>query len=70
MAVNIIPQGEQAVFNVRSNRVNFDFGYYYSETGTSKHNREKRQKVHQHIEEEQMREMESQKTLHLLILNV
>ncbi len=30
---------------------------------TSKHNREKRQKVHQHIEEEQMREMESQKTL-------
>ncbi len=30
---------------------------------TSKHNREKRQKVHQHIEEEQLREMESQKTL-------
>ena len=30
---------------------------------TSKHNREKRQKVHQQIEEEQMREMESQKTL-------
>ena len=30
---------------------------------TSKHNREKRQKVHQHIEEEQMKEMESQKTL-------
>ena len=30
---------------------------------TSKHNREKRQKVHQHIEEEQMREMENQKTL-------
>ncbi len=29
----------------------------------SKHNREKRQKVHQRIEEEQMREMESQKTL-------
>ena len=26
MAVNIIPQGEQAVFSVRSNRVNFDFG--------------------------------------------
>ena len=30
---------------------------------TSKHNREKRQKVHQHIEEEQMRELENQKTL-------
>ena len=30
---------------------------------TSKHNREKRQKVHQQIEEEQMREMENQKTL-------
>ena len=30
---------------------------------TSKHNREKRQKVHQRIEEEQMNEMESQKTL-------
>ena len=30
---------------------------------TSKHNREKRQKVHQQIEEEQLREMESQKTL-------
>ncbi len=30
---------------------------------TSKHNREKRQKVHQLIEEEQMKEMESQKTL-------
>ena len=30
---------------------------------TSKHNREKRQKVHQHIEEEQQREMESQNTL-------
>ena len=30
---------------------------------TSKHNREKRQKVHQHIEEEQMREMENQNTL-------
>ena len=30
---------------------------------TSKHNREKRQKVHQHIEEEQLREMENQKTL-------
>lgn len=30
---------------------------------TSKHNREKRQKVHHQIEEEQMREMESQKTL-------
>ena len=30
---------------------------------TSKHNREKRQKVHQHIEEEQMREMENQKLL-------
>ena len=30
---------------------------------TSKHNREKRQKVHQLIEEEQMREMENQKTL-------
>ena len=30
---------------------------------TSKHNREKRQKVRQQIEEEQMREMESQKTL-------
>ena len=29
----------------------------------SKHNREKRQKVHQRIEEEQMREIESQKTL-------
>ncbi len=30
---------------------------------TSKHNREKRQKVHQRIEEEQLNEMESQKTL-------
>ncbi len=30
---------------------------------TSKHNREKRQKVHQHIEEAQMKEMENQKTL-------
>ena len=30
---------------------------------TSKHNREKRQKVHQHIEEAQQREMENQKTL-------
>ena len=30
---------------------------------TSKHNREKRQKVHQHFEEEQLREMENQKTL-------
>ena len=30
---------------------------------TSKHNREKRQKVRQQIEEEQMREMENQKTL-------
>ena len=30
---------------------------------TSKHNREKRQKVHQHIEEEQLRDMEHQKTL-------
>ncbi|MCR5191872.1 MAG: translation initiation factor IF-2 [Bacteroidales bacterium] len=30
---------------------------------TSKHNREKRQKVHQQIEQEQMREMENQKTL-------
>ena len=30
---------------------------------TSKHNREKRQKVHQHLEQEQLREMESQKTL-------
>ena len=30
---------------------------------TSKHNREKRQKVHQQLEEEQMREMENQKTL-------
>ena len=30
---------------------------------TSKHNREKRQKVHQRIEEEQLREMENQKTL-------
>ena len=30
---------------------------------TSKHNREKRQKVHQRIEEEQLSEMESQKTL-------
>lgn len=32
---------------------------------TSKHNREKRQKVHQRIEEEQLSEMESQKTLHV-----
>ncbi|MBP5548316.1 MAG: translation initiation factor IF-2 [Bacteroidales bacterium] len=30
---------------------------------TSKHNREKRQKVHQQIEEEQLREMENMKTL-------
>ena len=30
---------------------------------TSKHNREKRQKVHQRIEEEQLNQMESQKTL-------
>ncbi len=30
---------------------------------TSKHNREKRQKVHQRIEEEQLNEMENQKTL-------
>ena len=30
---------------------------------TSKHNREKRQKVHQRIEEEQLNELESQKTL-------
>ena len=30
---------------------------------TSKHNREKRQKVHQRLEEEQMRELESQKML-------
>ncbi|MBR1784061.1 MAG: translation initiation factor IF-2 [Bacteroidales bacterium] len=30
---------------------------------TSKHNREKRQKVHAHMEEEMMREMEGQKTL-------
>ena len=26
MAVNVIPQGETAVFSVKSNRMNFDFG--------------------------------------------